>query len=211
MFEKEKCPKCKTKVKEKYSFCPTCGRDLRNPKKDERDFGLLGRNNVEQYPLVGGGGFGISDKIIEKIMNNFMKNMPDVMKHLENQAEQMDSEVEEIPNGLRISFGNLTRRRNPKKKAVRKTITQEQIEKMHGKPRVEAKTSIRRLSDKVVYELKALGIEDINDVFVSKLENGYEVKAIGKNKVYVNSLPVNLPLRGYRLDEEGLSVEFGLQ
>lgn len=210
MFGKEKCPKCKTSVKEKYSFCPTCGRDLRNPKKDERDFGLLGKNNVEQFPLVGGGGFGISDKIIEKILNSFMRNMPDVMKNLEKQMEQAGSEVEEIPNGIRISFG-VPGKHAARKKAVRKKITEDQIKKMTGKPRVEAKTNVRRFSDKIVYELNALGIEDIDDVFVSKLENGYEVKAIGKKKVYVNSLPINLPLKGYRLDDNGLSVEFGLR
>ena len=59
--------------------------------------------------------------------------------------------------------------------------------------------------------MKAPGIESVEDVFISKLESGYEVKAIGKKKVYVNSLPVNLPLRGYGIDvSKGLMVEFGL-
>jgi len=207
MFKREKCPKCNASVKERFSFCPTCGRDLRNPKKDEREFGLLGKNNVEQFPMIGGGGLGISDKIIEKLLNNLMKNMPDMMKNFEKQFEQMNSEVEEIPNGIRIKFGNKPVKKQPSKKV----ITQHQINKMVGKPRVEAKTNVRRLSDKIVYEMKAPGIEDVNDVFVSKLENGYEVKAIGKKKVYVNNLPINLPLKGYRVDESGLSVEFNLQ
>jgi len=207
MFKREKCPKCKTGIKEKYSFCPTCGRDLRNPKKDERDFGLLGKNNVEQLPLVGGGGFGISDKIIEKLLNNLVRSMPEMMKGFEKQFQE--SEVEEIPNGIRIKFGNIPVRK--KKVIKRKGITQDQLDKMSGKPRVEAKTEVRRLSDKIVYELRAPGIEDVNDVFVSKLENGYEVKAIGKKKVYVNSLPINLPLKGYSVDDSKLFVEFGLQ
>ena len=79
---------------------------------------------------------------------------------------------------------------------------------MSNLPRAPAKTSVRRLSDKVVYELSAPGIESVEDVFVSKLENGYEIKAIGGKKVYVNSLPVNLQLKGFSISENKLLVEF---
>jgi len=195
------------KMKDSYSFCPSCGKDLRNPKKDERDFGILGKNNVEEYPMIGGGGLGISDKIIEKLLNGLMKNMPDMVKGFEDQFNNTNSKVEQTPNGIRIQFG----KKPEKKVSKKKGITSEQVEKMKGKPRVEAKSNVRRLADRVVYELKASGIDDVNDVFVSKLESGYEVKAIGKNKVYVNIIPVNLPLKGYKIDGAGLSVEFGLK
>ena len=209
MFKKEKCSRCKGRIKENYSFCPVCGLDLRNPKKDERDFGMLGRNNLEGYPAVGGGSFGFSDKIIEKILNSFMKNMPDMMKGFEKQFDEMNPEVEQLPNGIRIQFGAPSKQ--GKKQAKKKGITQEQLNKMAGKPRVEAKSNVRRLADRVLYELNAVGIDNVEDVFISKLEKGYEVKAIGKNKVYVNTLPVNLPLKGYRIDDKNLIVEFGTQ
>jgi len=209
MFGKEKCPRCKEKLKDSFSFCPSCGGDLRNPEKDRKDFGMLGKNNLEGSPMVGGGGlgFGVSDKIIEKLMNNLMKNMPDLVKGLERQMDNLDSNVEQMPNGIKIQFGV------PKKqvkKQVKKGITKEQIDRMSGMPRMEAKSSVRRMSDKIVYELKASGIENVEDVFISKLESGYEVKAIGKNKVYVNSLPVNLPLKGYAINDKCLSVEFNV-
>ena len=73
------------------------------------------------------------------------------------------------------------------------------------------KTNVRRLSDKVVYELKTTGIESVDDVFVSKLESGYEIKAIGNKKVYVNSLPVSLPMKGYSISDAGITVEFALE
>ena len=57
-------------------------------------------------------------------------------------------------------------------------------------PRAEAKTKLRRLSDKVVYEIAAQGIESPDDVLISKLESGYEIKAIGKKKIYVNTIPM---------------------
>lgn len=196
-------------IKESYSFCPCCGFDLKNPEKDLKEFGMLGKNNLEGYPAVGGGSFGFGDKIIEKMLNGILKNIPDIMKGFEKQMENMDSEVEQMPNGIRIQFG--VPKKHIRKESKKKEITQNQINKMVGKPRVEAKSNIRRLSDKIVYELNASGIEDVNDVFISKLENGYEVKAIGKNKVYVNTLPVNLPLRGYKIDKKSLVVEFGTQ
>ncbi len=201
-----KCMKCKSKVKDSFDFCPYCGLDLRNPEEDMRNFGALGKNNfVSGAPLVGGlGGLGISDKMISSIFNSLMKSLEKQMKN-----SQMDgANVQNLPNGIRIQFG--VPQQKQQQKAVRKGITPEQIKRMEGLPRVEAKSSVRRLSDKIVYELGASGIESPEDVFISKLESGYEVKAIGKKKVYVNSLPVDLPLKGIRIDGKTLSVEFGL-
>ncbi|MCH7568376.1 MAG: hypothetical protein IIA87_03055 [Nanoarchaeota archaeon] len=204
MFKgKMKCMQCKSKISDSFDFCPYCGLDLRNPESDMREFGMLGKNEIVGYPLTGGfGGFGITDKMLSSLFGSLVKT-------LEKQMKNVDAEVESLPNGIKIRFGVPVE----KKKASRKDkrgITTEQIERMAGLPRVEAKTNIRRLSDKVIYELKSPGIESVNDVFVSKLESGYEVKSIGKKKVYVNSLPVNLPLKGYSITDKGLTIEFGL-
>ena len=209
MFNSKKCKKCEGKIKDNYDFCPYCGLDLRNPEKDIKDFGILGKgNNVTGFPLVGGGGFGVTDRIIERILRNFANSVPELMKNLDKKMENMDTEVQSFPNGIQIRFGNTIK--NKKMHQQKKTINQEQINRMSKLPRSEAKAEVRRFSDKIVYEIKAPGIETVDDVFVSKLETGYEVKAIGKKKVYVNSIPVNLPLRGYTIDNEGLKVEFGL-
>lgn len=56
--------------------------------------------------------------------------------------------------------------------------------------------------------LKLQEIESIKDIFVSKIESGYEIKALAKNKVYVNSLPVNLPILSFTLNNDSLFVEF---
>ena len=207
MFKKNYCNKCEGKLKDSYSYCPYCGLDLRNPEKDMRDFGIIGKNNLEGTPLVGGGGtgFGITDKMISSVMNSLIKN-------LGKQFDNMDSQnVKSSPKGIQIRFGAPPKSAQQKKKEIiEKEITSEQIKRMSKLPRSEAKTNVRRFSDKVVYDLKASGIEDVKDIFVSKLESGYEIKAIGKTKVYVNSIPVNLPLKKYSLSKSGMSVEFGL-
>ncbi len=204
MFKKNYCNKCEGKLKESYSYCPYCGLDLRNPEKDMRDFGVIGKNNLEGAPLMGGGSLGITDKMINSVMNSLVKS-------LGKQFDNMNSQnIKSSPKGIQIRFGAPTKQSQQKKEIVEKVITQEQIKRMSKLPRSEAKANVRRFSDKVVYDLKATGIEDVKDIFVSKLENGYEIKAIGKNKVYVNSIPVNLPLKKYSLSKSGMSVEFGL-
>ena len=47
-----------------------------------------------------------------------------------------------------------------------------------------------------------------DDVFISKLESGYETKVIGGKKVFVNSLPINLPLLRYTIANNKLFLEF---
>ena len=206
MFRKKNnCRKCNSKVNDDFDFCPYCGLDLRDPEKDMRDFGMLGKNNeVAGYPLVGGmGGLGISERMI----NNIMKNL---FRAFDNQMRELDANMQTTPGRIKIKFGTVPRE-SKKKKGDPTAITKEQIDRMSGLPRVEGKADVRRLSDRVVYEIKAPGVDSVNDVFFSKLESGYEVKAIGKKKVYVNSLPVNLPLRGYALRDNKLVVEFELQ
>ena len=87
-------------------------------------------------------------------------------------------------------------------------VSEKQFEKMNSLPRVKAETKVKRINDKIVYELETPGIESPNDVFVSKLESGYEIKAIGDKKVYVNTLPINLPLKAMSLNKEKLFIEF---
>ena len=146
----------------------------------------------------------LADKMINSLFKNLVKTLDKQMREIK-EVKDLDTEVETLPNGVRISFGNP---KKTTKKVVKKGITKEQLDKMSGLPRVEAKTNVRRLSDKVVYELSTPGVERPEDVFVSKLENGYEVKAIGKKKIFVNSLPVELPLKGLALSKERLRVEF---
>ncbi len=84
----------------------------------------------------------------------------------------------------------------------------EKLKKMSLMPREKAKTNIKRLSDKIVYELATPGVASLQDIFISKLESGYEVKAVGENKVYVNSIPLNLPIKSYSIIDNKISLEF---
>src|SRR3989344_5841179 len=214
MFSSKKCMRCEGRLKDEYSFCPYCRLDLRNPDADMNDFGMLGKNDsVFGAPLLGGGGMGISDSVFNSIFNNVMKMMESQMKNLIiDNADFGDSkpEITQLPNGIQIKIGPKRQPNNVKESKVR-VINDEQRDRMTKLPRSQAKTEVRRMSHGVVYELVTPGVDTVEDIFVSKVESGYEVKALGKKKVYFNSLQINLTLRKYSIKDNKLTMEFGLE
>ncbi|MFH1289789.1 MAG: hypothetical protein ABIH92_00095 [Nanoarchaeota archaeon] len=214
-----KCEACGSKSDGKYSFCPHCGNNFIDGRKDKADYGLLGKDDVDyedgQIPMQG---FGVMDKLVNSMMNSMMKNLDkqfkDQFKDLERDMDR--TEVKTFPNGIRIKvsgpFDANGRMRKHVKQRVKKVqprqIDEEQLKKMTSLPRAKAKTNVKRFGDRVVYELATPGVISSDDVFVSKLESGYEIKAIGDKKIYVNSVPINLPLSKYSILKNKLLIEF---
>ncbi|MEK6928404.1 MAG: hypothetical protein AABW65_00420 [Nanoarchaeota archaeon] len=208
--KKEICAVCNSGIENKYSFCPYCGISLVDLKKQKKEFGLLGKNdNVEGTDFKGefSSSFGISDKMILSLINNLAKNFEKQFRDLEK------AEISHLPNGINIKIGvpANNRKKIPKQKPFYNQIKEEQIKKITSLPKTSAKTNIKRLGNKVIYELNAPGIISTEDVFLSKLENGYEVKAIGEKKVYINTLPINLPIHSYSINNNKLTIEFSAQ
>jgi hypothetical protein len=202
MFSKKvPCPRCKTRLKEIFSFCPFCGIDLRNPKRDMEEYGFFGRTPLSESVSPAAEPLGLTDKVLNSLITQIMKSFAGQLSS--------SSDITQTPTGLTIRVGSP--QENTPKKIKHKGISEEQVKRMTGLPRVEAKTNVRRLSDRVVYELKAPDISSVEDIFVSKLAEGYEIRAIGKRKVYLNNLAVELPLRGYTLTSQGIVFEFALQ
>ncbi len=203
-----RCGHCSSKINYRYSFCPYCGNTLIDIEKEKKDFGMLGRNDIIDEKILDGSfeinNFGITDKIIGSLVNSLVKNLDKQFKELEK------TEIENLPNGIKIRIG-APKRPQQRIQQIKKTITNEQLKKISSLPRVQAKSNIRRLSDKIVCELDAPGVISPEDVFVSKLESGYEIKAIGNKKIYVNSIPINFPLKKFLLEKGKLFVEFKIE
>ena len=198
--KKIECENCGSKIPKKYSFCPNCGIPLDN-EKNSKDYGMLGKSDLtplNNFPVP------FTDRMFTSIVNNLMKNLHKQMIDLDN------AEVSTLPNGIKISIGIPQNQKAPKR-AKENKLTEEQLEKLSKLPRAQAKTSIKRLSDRIIYELIAPGVESVNDILVSKLESGYEIKAISENKLYVNSLPINLPIKSYSTDKNKVFIEFKSQ
>ena len=205
-----KCNNCNSSLNNKFNFCPYCGNPTRDERKETRELGFLGRDDFPRAKDIQSNmqNFGITDKILNSLMNQVMKSFGN-MQNIKD-INQENAKIEQIPNGIKISLG-IPQQAKPRKERtqlIKKEITEEQMKKLSALPRTAAKTKIKRLSDKVIYELAAPGIESPNDVFISKLENGYEIKAIGKKKIYTNSLSIDLPIRGFSLTDNKILVEF---
>jgi HSP20 family molecular chaperone IbpA len=227
MFKKRQCPKCGKKIDEKHSFCPHCGQKMYSHEEEEEDWGMLGKEdfmpsmNEIKLPM----GF---NALFNSIMKNLTKEFNEQLS--KNQFQTDENQPKKTKkDGISISistFGNgppkikvtqLGGKPNPevqeeiKEKVKQSPFTKEKIKKFAGLKREEPKTNIRRLSNRVVYEIEIPGVNSIEDISIVKLENSIEIKAISKNKAYAKIIPINLPITDYNLSEGKLILELGIK
>lgn len=207
--DKLKCENCNSKISNRFSFCPFCGNTLIDQEKEIQNFGMLGKDDFSNSQPSHG--LGITDKLLGSLVNSLVKSLDKQFRDINRDFEKDldNAEVKSFPNGIRIKIGSHPNYKKSKKpKHLSRSITEKQLKKISSLPKTEARTNVKRLNNKILYELSTPGVGSTDDVFISKLESGYEVKAIGDRKVYVNSLPINLPLLGFSILKNKLLVEF---
>lgn len=207
----EECPWCNVQIENKFSFCPHCGFSLTDKEKEFKDFGILGKRDLTDEEMIGKNimpvNLGALDKMFFSIFNSLVKTMDQQIKQNDN------VNIKSFPNGVKIKIGfqkPIKIQENKDENKV-KVITEKQLKKISELPRVKAKTAMRRIGDSIIYELATPGITSPEDIFLAKLESGYEIKAIGNKKIYVNSLPINLPIKKIHLHNDKVLVEFRTQ
>jgi hypothetical protein len=196
---------------------------MADEEQEMRDFGMLGKNDVIHENTLDpfAPRPGLTDKILDSVVESMMRS---VDKQMRSQIKDMDkamenAEIKTTPNGIRIKitspFGGMPNQPQqqevPFQQLQKRGLTENQIKKMSTLPREKAKTSVRRIGDKIVYELTTPEVTSPEDVFVSKLESGYEIKAIGNKQIFVNSIPINLPIKRYTVAKNKLLLEFTTQ
>ena len=222
MFRKKTCKNCGEKISEKYNFCPYCRVPLNRHLKE--DWGMLGRNDfispMEEVKLPMG---------LNTLFNSLMKNLNKQFTELDREMKEEKGKSEtskkggisisistsgNLPPEIRVkSFGNIPEFQKKEKK-VEKQLKglkidnlQKKSKKFSGLPKKEPITNIRRLSNRVVYEIKMPGVKSMKDISIIQLENSIEIKALAKNKVYFKLIPINLPIRKYNLEKGKLVLE----
>lgn len=231
MFNRKKCPRCSRKIPRDFDFCPYCGNDFRWERKinNERDFGLLGKEDS----LTGMPNFASSMPFnLNEIFNS--KMFSSLFNEVDKQFKELDKEMKNpkkenirksgisisiaMNNGknpdIKISgfgpdFRNLKQEIEKEKKVPKHNISDEEARRFSKLPKKEAKTEVRRFSNKIVYEIELPGIKNLKDVIINKLENSIEIKAFSDKTAYFKLLPVNLPILNYKLDKEKLILELG--
>lgn len=214
MFSKKKCNKCNGEIKKNFEFCPSCG----NPLK-ENQWGMLGKKDglpLQGYNEAMNPFNGITGNIFNKMLNNAMKMMEkEIQKEMNNQGKETKApktKVQLFINGKKVDFGeagNQIEQKQPEQKNqdFSKGMSKKNLKKFSEFEREEPKTDIRRLSDKVIYELDMNGVKSLDDVSIIKLENSIEIKAIGKNKSYYKIIQIDLPIQSTKLSKNKLILE----
>jgi len=218
MFNKKSCKKCGKKASDKYEFCPHCGSSFNPPRQE--DWGMLGKedtiNEFEQLTNSLFGGMG--GKMIGKMFNSTMKMLEKEMQKGMNQPQnQPRTQMELFINGKKI---NLTQQpqQNPQRqiqKQVKKTpsikLPQEKLKGFYKLSQKEPLTDVRRLSDRVIYEIKMPGIKSEKELSITPLENTIEIKAMTKTQAYFKIIPLGLPIINYSLSKGSLVLELGMR
>ena len=217
MFKK-KCSKCNQKVKKSYDFCPYCGKNLKS-KYNNEDFGFLGKNDLTESNEP----FGLGSSFMNKIINKAIKELPTIMKSMEEQMNQetnnsnqsnfpkSNMKIKFMVNGKEVPLNpslNQQKRQIQPQKIQPNQLSEEETQQIAKLPRKEPKTIMKRLSGKLIYELTVPGVKDVQDVLVNQLENSIEVKAIAKDKVYSKTINITLPVFRYTLIKDLLILEF---
>ena len=218
MFSK-KCPRCSRKISKDYDFCPHCGNNFRFERmmKNEKDYGLLGKDDLST-PGFPAGGMNLPPGF-----NNLFNSL---LKEVEKQFREADKNIPRKnirpENSISISIATSTGKQpeirisGPVKKQkeiriVQPEISEEDAKKLSKLPKKEAETKVRRMSNKLIYELDVPGVKSLKDVIINKLENSIEIKAFSEDKVYFKLLPVKLPITDYKLKSGKIIIELAVK
>ena len=227
MFNKKNCQNCNKKISKKFEFCPHCGRDVRGNKNSNEELGMIGENDSlsENFsdPFFGAMGGSILNKVLNSTMKMLEKEFDKEMKN--TQQMPMNGNFELYINGKKIDPKNIkvsqqipmpqenSQKQKNKAQAVPiKLFTKEQNKQFLELTRKEPETkSVRRLSNKVIYEIEMPEVKSQEDISINHLSNSIEIKAIGKTKSYFKIIPVGLPVVSYSLEDGMLILELGIK
>jgi len=196
-----KCNSCGEKIKKSFDFCPYCGIPSRNF-SDQKNYGLFGKsdsinNQMNQVKLPLGMG---------RMVNS-------LIKQLEKEIGEINFEGNEnIPRGFKIRIsagkpGSQQMVKQEKAQIEKKQISKEERARRTKLSRVDAKSNVRRLSDRIIYEIETPGVSSKNDVSITNLASGIEIKAFSKDKCFVKFIPLNVEVMRYSLSDDKLFLE----
>jgi len=209
MFNRTKCPQCNNKFSKKYNFCPHCGLSMREGEKFfEPSFNLGFPFNTIFKQL---------EKQIEKEMKNLDREMGKSMLDMDNPTPLMNGLTIKIDSSsgtpvIKVSSMNGSNNTSEKEKVPKENVglktkmTEERAVELSKLPKEEAKTTVRRLTDRIIYELDIPGVEKEN-IHITKLQNSIEIKAFSKDRAYFKLIPVSLAILNSKLEEGKLVLE----
>jgi len=206
MLKRKKCEICKEKIKTKHNFCSNCGSQLKN---NQNSWGILGRiDSIEEKPGIIEG-FG--DKLINKMISSTFKMLEKEMhKGLVENQRMPQSRMKLMINGKEITPSNsqkIPQKKDPNIKFLPIEFSEENLKKWKKVKKKEPKSKLKRVEDKIEYEVEVPGVKSIKDISIIKLENSLEIKAVSEKAGYLKRIPIDLPLKKYSLVKGILTLE----
>jgi hypothetical protein len=218
---RKKCKRCGKKVSSGFTYCPSCGFKMKN-----QDWGMLGKSDIPDFQdlrteikLPAG-----LDMMFNSLVKNLDKQFKEFDRGMDGKSENKKTNPFVKRSGISISIStsgnkppkiNVKRFGNGKPETLKeKTKEEKSRKKLPGKnlnisklKKEEPKTNVRRLSDRVIYEIDLPNVKSVHDVSITQLENSIEIKAIAGNKAYLKLIPINLPIYDYKLEKGKLILE----
>jgi hypothetical protein len=207
MIKSKKCPNCNEKVKSSYNFCPSCGIQL---KEVTQDYGMLGKNDGDQEPMQPNIFGALPGGMLNKMLGSAMKMLEKEMQKEMGNQKLPSTKVKLMINGKEINPQNpqkVEKAKNENTKNLPIEFSDENLKKWTKSKKEEPKTNLKRIGDKIQYELEVPGVETIKDVSIIKLEKSLEVKALAKDTAYQKVIQIDLPLKKYALLKGKLTLE----
>ncbi len=228
MFWKKKCKVCGSKVEKGYDFCPHCGSSLKEKE------GLL--DEIDEMNENNGFGFGmnLNSFPFNDLMKKLTKDLERSFQDIDKQIKVDDKKNKMASGGLSISitsnngapqikvksFGDDMQGikidgmpifpeapKQMKQQSIKeKKLTKEQQSRIENLQKTEPQTSVRRLANKVIYEIDLPGVKE-KDVIINKLQNSIEIKALAKDRIFFKLIPVSLPILRHNLKNNKLVLE----
>ena len=203
-MSKINCPNCSKKIESEFHFCPWCAFAAKKAREQE-NYGMLGLNDeVEKAFSQSGLPFGLQGMI------------GGLMKQLEKELSSMDGNKPAMPKGFKIQISQglppnmqvMNQNSKIEKKEVAPKISIEENTRRAKLPKIEAKSSVRRLPEGIVYEIETPGVISKKDVAFAKLENAIEIRAYSKKKCFVKSIPLKADISGIEVEDGKVLVRF---
>lgn len=140
--------------------------------------------DIKEFNFPGGQGFSIQI--------NMNGSPADISEENLNEAENENEEFQK--NRKKIKFP-ISR------------ISEKEMAKISKLPKQEPETSVRRLTDKIVYEISLPGVKNKKNVFINKLQNSIEIRAFSDKHAYFKLIPVSLSIKNWFVEKEKLILE----
>ncbi len=211
------CARCGNKMDRAFSYCPFCGAKREKKKSsswldEPLDFSELGM----RFP------FGSLFKEIDKHLRDFDQAMLPKRKESKERKERPFVRSSGISISISSSGGEPTIRVKPigfvkpmlkapkaremPVKPPAKRLSKREAERLAKLPQTEPSTKVRRLTDRIIYEIDLPGVQE-KDVIVNKLQNSIEIKAFTKDKAFFKLIPIALPILKQYLKKDKFILE----